>query len=83
LAIDHQASLVVIELKVDRGHEKVVGQICRYIAWIRENLADEGQHVRGIIIGHEVTEDLRLACSMVKDVSLREYSISFSLNQVN
>jgi len=83
LAVDIEGALVVIELKVSRGHDRVVGQILRYLGWIKQNLAEEGQHVRGIIVAKEITEDLQLACMMTTDISLREYSISFSVNQVN
>lgn len=83
LAVDREGALVVIELKVSKGHDRVVGQILRYLGWIKQNLAEDGQHVRGIIIAKEISDDLQLACSMTNDISLREYSISFALNQVN
>jgi len=82
LATDSDDSLVVIELKVSKGHDRVIGQILRYLGWIKANLADEEQKVRGIIIAKDISEDLRLACSMTNDISLREYSISFSLDEI-
>ena len=82
LAVDSEGSLVVVELKVSKGHDRVIGQILRYLGWINANLAEEGQKVRGIIIAKDITDDLRLACSMTQDISLREYSISFSLDKV-
>ena len=54
----------------------------RYIAWIRENQADAGQRVRGIIVAREISEDLFLACSLLPDVQLYEYQLSLSLKQV-
>lgn len=83
LAVDKDGALVVIELKVSKGHDRVIGQILRYLGWIKKNLAAENQHVRGIIIAKEITDDLQLACTMTSDISLREYSISFSVEQVN
>jgi hypothetical protein len=50
LAVDKANNYVVIELKVSRGYDRVIGQILRYMAWIHKNQADEGQSVRGIII---------------------------------
>jgi len=50
LAVDGDGALVVIELKVSRGHDQVIGQILWYLGWIKANLAEEGQGVRGIII---------------------------------
>ncbi len=82
LAIDKSKNYVVIELKVSRGYDRVVGQILRYMAWIRKYNADKNQKVRGIIIAREITEDLILACSETQSVDLFEYSLSVSLKKV-
>lgn len=82
LALDYQGNYVVIELKVSKGYDRVVGQLLRYMAWIAENLADKDQQVRGIIIARNISEDLRLACSRVDEVKLFEYALSVSLHQV-
>ena len=84
LAQDTDGQLVVIELKVSRGHDRTIGQILNYIGWVRENLVKPNQEVRGIIIAKEITEDLRLTCLLPQiPVSLREYSISFSLKDIS
>ena len=84
LALDSDDQLVVIELKVSRGHDRTIGQILNYIGWVKENIADPDQKVRGIIIAKEITEDLRLTCKLPQiPVSLREYSISFSLRDIS
>ena len=83
LALDKDNNYVVIELKVSRGYDRVVGQLLRYMAWIRKNHADAGQHVRGIIIAREISEDLLLACSEVPDITLYEYQLSVSLKKIN
>lgn len=82
LAIDADGSFVVIELKVSRGYDRVVGQIARYMAWIRENLADPGQKVRGVIVARSITEDLILASSLIPDLQLYEYEMSLSVRRV-
>jgi RecB family endonuclease NucS len=83
LAVDAKGALVVIELKVSRGYDRVVGQLMRYMAWIRKNLADPGQQVRGVIVAREISEDLLLACSLLAGVQLFEYELSLRLNPVN
>ena len=83
LALDKDNNYVVIELKVSRGYDRVVGQILRYIAWIKKNHADEGQNVRGIIIARQISDDLLLACSEITNLDLYEYELSISLNKVN
>ncbi len=83
LALDKDNNYVIIELKVSRGYDRVVGQLLRYMAWIRKNHADVGQHVRGIVIAREISEDLLLACSEVRDITLYEYQLSVSLKKIN
>jgi len=73
---------VVIELKVSRGYDRVVGQLLRYVGWIKRHHADAGQPVRGVIVAKEISEDLRIACAEVPGVSLFEYELSVALSRV-
>ncbi len=82
LAVDASGGLVVIELKVSKGYDRVVGQLLRYVAWIKKHHAEEGQPVRGVIISREISDDLRLATGLVQGVSLFEYSLSIALKPV-
>jgi len=82
LAIDSSENLVVIELKVSRGYDRVIGQLMRYVAWVKKNLSEEDQKVRGFIVAREISEDLLLACSLVPDVELYEYKLSLALRRV-
>jgi endonuclease len=83
LAVDAKGGLVVIELKVSRGYDRMVGQLMRYMAWIRKNQAEPGQQVRGVIVAREISEDLLLACSLLSGVQLFEYELSLTLNPVS
>jgi len=83
LAIDKYNNYVVIELKVSKGYDRVIGQLLRYMAWIEKNQAEPGQKVRGIIIAREISDDLHLATSKILDVELFEYDLSVSLRKVN
>jgi len=83
LALDSKNGYVVIELKVSRGYDRVVGQLLRYMAWIRKHHADEGQPVRGVIVAREISDDLLLACSELDSVGLYEYELSVSLRKVD
>lgn len=83
LAIDKQNNYVVIELKVSKGYDRVIGQLLRYMAWIETNHAEPAQNVRGIIIAREISDDLHLASSKIPDVELFEYDLSVSLRKVN
>ena len=61
---------------------EVVGQLLRYMAWIRIHQADSGQGVRGIIVGREITDDLKLACSGLSNIELFEYDLSVKLRRI-
>jgi endonuclease len=82
LAIDRTGAFVVLELKVSKGYDRVVGQLLRYVNWVRQNLADPGQRVRGIIVCRAMSDDLRLACASIKDVELFEYRLSVNVTKV-
>lgn len=81
LAKDREGGFVVIELKVSKGYDRVIGQLLRYMNWVKLNLA-EGSKVRGIIVASDISEDLKLAASGMPEISLREYEISFQLKPV-
>ncbi len=82
LAIDAQANLVVIELKVARAYDRVIGQLLRYIAWIQQNQTNPGQQVRGMIVSRTISDDLRLACSLLPDVTRLEYELAVAVKPV-
>lgn len=82
LALDREKNFVVIELKVSRGYDRVIGQLLRYMAWIEKNQAEPNQKVRGVIIAREITDDLYLAASKINDVKLFEYDLSVTLKPV-
>ena len=82
LALDAADSYVVIELKVSRGYDRVVGQLLRYTAWIAQHHAEPSQSVRGIIVAREISEDLLLACSDLPQVQLFEYQLAVSLKAI-
>jgi hypothetical protein len=81
LARDAADNFVVIELKVSRGHERTIGQLLRYMGWVKANLAD-GKEVRGMIVARSVDDDLKLAASMIPGIKLVEYELSFRLKPV-
>lgn len=59
---DKDNNFVVLELKAVQTSDYVVGQILRYMGYIRENWANkQGVNVKGIIITPSYDEQLRLA----------------------
>jgi len=86
LAIDrNKKEFVVIELKKGRSSDVVVGQVLRYMGWIKEHLAvnDYDQYnVRGIIISKEKDDRLEYALKMLPKVNVFLYLVSFELKRV-
>jgi hypothetical protein len=80
LAVDQNTNeLVVIELKRSQTSDATVGQVLRYINWIKKNLAKPDQKVRGIIVASEIDDALRYAVTGLPNVSVKTYTVTFSL----
>lgn len=80
LAVDKDNNYVVIELKVSRGYEKVVGQTLFYQSSIKTIFKQE--KVRAIIIAREITSELKTATHFLPDFELFEYQLSLTLNKI-
>src|SRR5690606_12253319 len=72
-------TLLVVELKKGRASDVVVGQVLRYMGYVQEELAEEGQTVRGVIIAMEDDQRIRRALKMVTGIAFYRYQISFKL----
>ena len=80
LATDKDNQFVVIELKVSRGYEKVVGQTLFYQSSIKTIFKQN--KVRAIIIAREITSELKTATQFLPDFELFEYQLSLTLTKV-
>jgi hypothetical protein len=80
LAKDRQGVPVVIELKVSKGHERVVGQSLYYRGSLKQRLS--APRVRVIIVAREISDELRIATRDLADIDLFEYRLSMTLNKV-
>jgi restriction system protein len=80
LAFDANShDFIVIELKKGRPSDQVVGQVLRYMGWVKQNLCKDGCTVKGLIICREPDEKLTYALSMTENIDVRYYSVSFKL----
>ena len=83
LARDVNERYVVIELKRDRVPDRTIGQILRYMGWIKQNLT-AGEKVRGIIVGQHLSDKLIYACHGLQHpdpslLTLKEIDLNISL----
>lgn len=81
LSKDKQEYLI-IELKKGRSTDAVVGQILRYISWVKENLAKD-KRVKGTIVVLGVDDKLKYSLMSLQNISLYTYQVDFKLQKEN
>jgi len=74
---------LVVELKKGRSGDQVVGQILRYMGWLRKNKAQADEKIKGLIIVGEVDDKIKYSLSSLSDISLMTYGVSFKLDKVD
>lgn len=72
-------TLLVLELKKGRASDVVVGQVLRYMGYVLQELAEEGQTVKGVVIALEDDQRLRRALAAAPSVTFYRYQVSFKL----
>lgn len=72
-------ALLVVELKKGRASDSVVGQIQRYMGYVVEELAEDHQTVRGVIIALEDDQRIRRALRVAQNIEFFRYEVSFRL----
>jgi len=80
LAVDGEGNFVVFELKLAKGPDRAVGQIARYMGWVKQNLAS-GKQVSGVIVANSLDEKLKYAASIIPDITLFEYEVKFDIRE--
>lgn len=73
--------ILVVELKRGRVSDVVVGQVLRYMGYVMDELAEENQSVRGVIIALEDDKRLRRALSATTNIDFYTYEVSFKLEK--
>jgi restriction system protein len=82
LAVEPKSgAFVVIELKKGRPSDQVVGQVLRYMGWVKKHLCTNGQAVKGLVICRDHDPKLTYALEMTNNIDVRYYSVSFKLTE--
>ena len=80
LATDKKTkSHVVIELKRNQTNDEVLGQIKKYMGWVKVHKKDE--NVIGIVVAKQFDKKFYYAMQMEKDVYPLEYEVDFKLKK--
>lgn len=74
LCRDMEGNFVILEIKKERGSDRTIGQITRYMGWVKEKLANN-KDVRGIIIAHEKDRKLEYSLSVLNNIEVKYYRI--------
>lgn len=82
LARSADGDFYVFELKLGRGPDAALGQILRYMGWVKQHLCN-GKNVYGVVIASDITTKLRYAATQVPHVQLMEYELSVELTPVS
>ena len=72
---------LIVELKRNQTSDQTVGQLLRYIGWVKRHLAEDGEQVEGMIICREADNALHYALSTLESVQLRRYQVEFHLGE--
>tara|TARA_Y100000816_G_scaffold291900_1_gene284880 strand:- start:1041 stop:1970 length:930 start_codon:yes stop_codon:yes gene_type:complete len=72
-------SHVVIELKKNQTSDDTVGQVTRYMGWVKRKLNDKD--VKGIIIAGAYDKKLEYALEYVENVNVFIYEVDFKLTE--
>lgn len=73
--------LLVVELKKGRASDVVVGQTQRYMGYVLEELAEQNQSVKGVIIAFEDDIKIQRALKVTNNIDFYTYEIKFKLNK--
>ena len=70
---------LVVELKKKQTGDATVGQITRYMGWVKNNMAMPDEKVEGIIIAPSGDNKIGYSLSVVQNVRLMKYEVQFRL----
>ena len=74
-------TFLVVELKKGRVSDNVVGQIQRYMGFVKQDLAEIEQEVKGVIIGFDDDIRIQRALSVTQNIEFYKYRVDFNLYQ--
>jgi len=72
-------SFVVIELKRNQTSDDTVGQLARYMEWVKKHKDDD--NVKGIIIAGEYDKKLDYALELLPNIDVFIYNVNFNLEE--
>ena len=71
---------MVFELKLSKGADRAVGQLLRYMGWVKMKLAKD-KKVRGVLVANKMDDKIKYAILSTNDIELFEYEMKFELKK--
>lgn len=72
---------LVVELKREQSSDVTVGQILRYMGWVRMHMAEPNEAIEGLIIAHRGDDTMAYALQAAPGVELLLYEVEFVLHE--
>lgn len=69
---------VVVELKIGKVHDAALGQIQRYMGYVKKEMAGD-KTVRGILLGEEIDDKTNYALLIAPTVEFRKYRLNIKI----
>jgi len=82
LAVSESGGFFVFELKRASSPDHALGQLTRYMGWVKQTIGKECE-VHGIIVAGSINDRLKYALSVVPNITLFEYQVKFRLLQAH
>ena len=71
---------LVIELKRNQTSDQTIGQVLRYMGWVKAKLAEPNEQVEGMIICKSIDTGLNYALTNIQNVRILYYEVNFQLH---
>lgn len=79
MAVDEDTEdFVVIELKIGKAGDSAIGQILRYMGYVKENLAKD-KNVKGMILAEDLDDKAKYALKITPTIQFKKYRLNFQI----
>ncbi len=72
---------LVIELKIGKASDKAIGQILRYMGYIKKELCKEDKDVKGFILGEDIDDKAKYALNIVPNIEFKKYKLNIQIDK--
>lgn len=71
---------LVVELKLSRSSDQTVGQLLRYMGWVKSHLAESDEEVEGVIVAESFDDRLRYAIRAIPEGNIKVFRYRVQLD---